>query len=146
MEKFLELVEGAVEVGPVSKKRNIVVCGTLRAVRRAAVWGCVHAGSRQYAALRSTRTPAQYAQCRSGTPTAGGHGPSAIRFEGDDLFQSAPQHGGLVPAEKPRPLLLDVREDPGGCALRGAALVGESDDLRAAVGFVGDPLEIAVIF
>jgi hypothetical protein len=43
-------------------------------------------------------------------------------------------------------LLLDVREDPGGCALRGSALVGESDDLRAAVGFVGDPLEVAVIF
>ncbi|MFC7723092.1 hypothetical protein [Nonomuraea recticatena] len=56
-----------------------------------------------------------------------------------------PQHGDLVPTEKPRPSLLDVLEEPGGCELGHPALVSEPDDLRAAVARVGHPLEVTVI-
>lgn len=87
-----------------------------------------------------------------GTPGAaparllpGGYGRRANRFEGDDLFQGVSQHGDLVPTEKPRPSLLDAREDPAGRDLGRPALVGEPDDLRTAVGLVGDPLEVTVI-
>ena len=132
---------GAVEVGPVSINVTSSFVGPF-APSGLRLGLCPCRGSGSTPPRRSTGTPGAV----PARLLRAGHGRSAIRFEGDDLFQSTPQHGDLVPAEKPRPLLLDVREDPGGCALSGPALVGESNDLRAAVGFVGDPLEVAVIF
>src|SRR5690348_8706037 len=67
-------------------------------------------------------------------------GPEALSR---DRLERIAERGDVLGAEALGPVVLDVLDQAATDRLRLAAAISESDDLRAPVGRVGDPLQVA---